>query len=174
MPTSSPLQSAGTAAEVFERRRVLIVADLSERGTLLQLFGDASLDRWQPILATAVEEARLVLEQESCDVMVLDESFSRLDERYELSGLARAVRVPIILLAGTDRQRRDDAFAAGLGQKLHRDLVLGQVEVLAASLDQAVRQVSPDRPAPGKGRQASSKLPGPHRLAQRGAATDCR
>src|SRR4051794_25604776 len=82
---TAPVAIAKDPHAVYIRRRVLIAAGGSGRRLLLQLFGDAALEGWTALVATSFEEARFVLQHDSCDVLLVDESLSGHDDWKDLS-----------------------------------------------------------------------------------------
>ena len=129
------------------RRRVLIAAGGSGRRRLLELFGDAALDGWQPLVATSFEEARFVLQHDTCDVLLVDESLSGHDDWKDLSWLTAQREVPAVLLAEPAPQRLIAALEQGIYQWLPRNLAFGHAGLLAAALQQGAHTADARRQA---------------------------
>jgi diguanylate cyclase (GGDEF)-like protein len=120
----------------LERRRVLIAAAPGELGALLELFARGLVEGWEAGEAETFEQARFLLQHDTCDVFLVDHSLLRPDDADGLDWLSR-VQQPVAYLAGPDAGALTAVLERGAGGWLPRELGLGQPALLAAVLNQA-------------------------------------
>jgi diguanylate cyclase (GGDEF)-like protein len=120
----------------LERRRALIAAAPGELEALAELFARGLVESWEASEAETLEQARFLLQHDTCDVFLVDHGLLRPDDADELDWLSR-VQPPVVYLAGPDPAALTAVLERGAGGWLPRDLGLGRPALLAAVLNQA-------------------------------------
>lgn len=118
----------------LEPRRVLIAGLGSDRDALRAQFGAGLFPGWEALAAEGVEQARFVLQMETCDVLVLDADLYRRSDPGALTWLAGPDRTPIVFLADGTPGLAAEALGDGADQWLPRELALTCPPLLAATL----------------------------------------
>jgi GGDEF domain-containing protein len=126
-------------AVTLQSRRVLLVAGEPERGALRAVLGAGPPPGWEVTEADSLEQARFILQLDSCDVLLLDAGLYRGGDPGAVSWLTGQGPVPVLLLADPDPEVLLGALRQGVHPWLPRDLALGHAALLAAALDQATR-----------------------------------
>jgi hypothetical protein len=121
-----------------ERRQVLLAGAEAERAVLRGILAGESFDRWQVSEADSIDRARFLLQHESWDVFLMDESIQK-EDRDGLEWLAAHAQVPWLFLAGAEPAIVASTLAHGLGLWLPRALTLNNPALLAGGLHQADR-----------------------------------
>lgn len=120
----------------LERRRVLIAAAPGELGALVELFARGLVEGWEAGEAESFEQARFLLQHDTCDVLLVDRSLYRPEDADGLDWLSRQSQ-PVAYLAGSDPAALTAVLERGASQWLPRELGLGQPALLAAVLNHA-------------------------------------
>jgi diguanylate cyclase (GGDEF)-like protein len=123
----------------LEPRRVLLAVGPAQHGLLQAPFARGLLPGWETADAATVERARFLLQNDVCDVLLVDESFAAAEDRDGLAWYAARHHVPALLLAGSVPERIAAALEAGYCQWLPRRAALDCPPLLAAGLAQALR-----------------------------------
>jgi diguanylate cyclase (GGDEF)-like protein len=123
----------------LERRRVLIVAGAAERPGLRELIDRVLREEWEALEADSFERAAFLLQHDSCDVLLVDESLYQPNDSEGLSWLAAQREAPVVFLSGPAPETVTDVLERGVSGWLPRQLALGHPALLAAALNQAVR-----------------------------------
>jgi diguanylate cyclase (GGDEF)-like protein len=120
----------------LERRRVLIAAAPGELEALVELFNTGLVDGWEAGEAESFEQARFLLQHDTCDVLLVDRSLFQPEDADGLDWLSRQAQ-PVAYLAGSDPESLTAVLERGSSQWLPRDLGLAHPALLAAVLNQA-------------------------------------
>jgi GGDEF domain-containing protein len=120
-----------------ERRRVVVAAVPEERAALCELFARGHLEGWEAAEADSFEQARFLLQHDPGDVLLVDHSLYRPEDRDGLDWLAAQQQAPVTFLAGPDPAVLADVFDHGVSQWLPRELALSRPALLAAVLNRA-------------------------------------
>jgi GGDEF domain-containing protein len=119
-----------------ERRRVLIAAATGELEALAEPFARGLVEGWEAGDAETFEQARFLLQHDTCDALLVDHSLLRPDDADGLDWLSRQ-QAPVVYLAGPDPAALAAALERGAGGWLPRELALARPALLAAVLNQA-------------------------------------
>jgi diguanylate cyclase (GGDEF)-like protein len=122
-----------------EQDRVLIVAAERQRQALAALFAVGGLSGWEMDEAEDLDEAHLILQHNSCDVLLVDENACPDEPIEGLAALREQHRIPVVLLVRSGPEFVAAALERGVQQWLPRHLALAHPDLLAAALDQARR-----------------------------------
>jgi diguanylate cyclase (GGDEF)-like protein len=118
-------------------RRVLVAAGASEEALFRTLFAEDCLRDWQPLGADSFEQARFLLQHDTCDLAVVDQSVAARQAREGLAWLTSQHEVPVLLLAGASPDTVTRALRDGAHVWLPRDLALAHPPLLAAAMERA-------------------------------------
>jgi GGDEF domain-containing protein len=125
-----------------ERRRVLVAAGASDESLLRALFTQDPLRGWDILAADSFEEARFILQHNTCDLLLVDEGLYNQQGPDGLAWLARQREVPVVFLAGATPDKITRAYEDGVNVWLARDLSLAHPELMAAALERATELTS--------------------------------
>src|SRR5260370_39505661 len=104
-----------------------------------ELFSQAPLDAWEPILAESFLQARFILQHNACDVALVHEDLSQREGGQSLAWFSREPQVPVVFLTSYRAETMTQAYAQGVAMCLPRDLSLAQPALLATALDRALQ-----------------------------------
>jgi diguanylate cyclase (GGDEF)-like protein len=122
-----------------ERRRVLIAAGPGANEPLRHLFCKDPLDAWDILEADSFSRARFLLQHDPCDVLLVNCDLFEREGGQGLAWLAWQRETPVVFLAGLSSLHFQKAFDLGVHVCLPRHLALDDPHLLAAAMDQALR-----------------------------------
>ena len=121
------------------RRRVLLAAGPNSAKPMQELFSQAPLDAWEPILAESFLQARFILQHNACDVALVHEDLYQREGGPSLAWFGREPQVPVVFLTNYRAETITQAYAQGVVMCLPRELSLAQPQLLATAMDRAVQ-----------------------------------
>lgn len=120
----------------IERRALLLAVTADQRESLRRPFAQGLVPGWQTVEADSFEQARFLLQHESCDVVLVD-GLCADESDPGLVWLASQREAAVVLLSDPVAERIAAAMEHGVRQWLPRDMALGCPRLLAATLEQA-------------------------------------
>jgi hypothetical protein len=124
-------------AAFLDRPHVMLAATDVERVFLRQPFARPPLDQWDLLEADSLERVRFLLQHNTCDALVVDESLYPRLETDGLVWLVKFSKAPLIYLSHEQPQLASAALTQGVAQWLPRDLAIACPALFDALLRRA-------------------------------------
>jgi PleD family two-component response regulator len=120
----------------LSRRRVLLVDRPAAMPALRHLFSRHPLDRWEPVEADSLAQARVLVQHSPFDVLVVGEELYHKEGEPASAWVGGQERAAMLLLSGGLPDAMAQAYGDGVSLCLERQTALGYPSLLSAALEQ--------------------------------------
>jgi GGDEF domain-containing protein len=124
-------------ATLLNRQQVLLAATDVERILLRQTFARPPLDQWDLLEADSLERVRFLLQHNTCDALLVDETLYPRLERDGLTWLVKFSKAPLVYMSHEQPQLAAVALSQGVEQWMPRELALANPALLDCILRRA-------------------------------------